>query len=249
MIDEEDLDFDEDEDPGDNPAFGGEPPSTPVRHQANAIRESGDYLRYRHRLLLRLISRIVRWIDFWEYEDKKGKTRRLSFLRFEALVKLSMAELFAEYTDKDLAKILGILPGWLKSSREHPQFEPIKEAVAEAARKLRDSKGVDSLAELLEGDVAIEVGATALFAKSGREKQGAQDALLDRRSAKKGRGGEAPSIHLHLPEGFQATRDRALEIQAEILKDRQRYLPAPEDDVIDASFVRVPDDDLPEGGP
>lgn len=245
MIEDKDLSYeDEDEEtPASAPDFGGQSRSTPIKHQANAIRETGDYLRYRHRLLLRLISRIVRWVDFWEYKDDRGETKRLSYLRFEAIVKVAMADLFAEYEDGKLVKILGVFPTWLDSIREHPQFEPVRDAVAEATRKLRDARGVDSLAELLEGDVAIEVGATALFAKSGREKQAAQDALLDRRSAKKGRGGEVASIHLHLPEGFQTTRERALRIEAEILKERRLSLPAPEDDIIDAAFVRVPDDE------
>lgn len=212
-------------------------------NQPNALREAQDWLRYTHRQLLKLLIKMVPWSDFWEYEYK-GKSQQLSYTKFEVLMDLAMGELFTDHDDDKLAKIFGVPEKWIPENREHPQYEPIKAAMRAAMERTKAKKGIDGWAELIEDAAAQEVAATALFAKSGREKQGAQDALLDRRSAKKGRGAETGAVHIYLPDGFERTRDRALQIEAQIRQGRQAFLPpAPEEDVIDASFVRVPDDE------
>lgn len=212
-------------------------------NQPRALQEAQDWLRYTHRQLLKLLVKKVRWSDFWEYEHR-GKSRQLAFSRFEVLMNIALGDLFTDHDDKKLAQIFGAHEKWLPENREHPQFEPIKAALRQAMADVQAKKGIDGWAELIEDAVGQEVAATALFAKSGREKGAAQDAILDRRSAKKGRGAETSGVHIYLPAGFEMTRDRALQIEAEIRQRQQTYLPpAPDEDVIDASFVRVPDDE------
>lgn len=212
-----------------------------AHHQPNPIQEAENWLRYTHRMIFRMIMQLVRWTDFWEYTHK-GKTKQLAYYRFEFLLQLAMADLLTEYDDKRKASVLLSTQEWVSKLRSHPQYEPIRDGVRKAMQRIKETHGIDGWAELVEDQASMTVAATALFSKSGREKQVAADALLDRRSAKKGRGGEGPEVHLHLPPGFEATRDRALQIHAELAA--RKALPSSiEDDFIDASFIRVPDEE------
>lgn len=211
-----------------------------AKRQPSPFSEIANWTRYTHRMLLRTMAKMVRWIDFWEYEDQKGRKKILSYPKFESLLALSMADLFTELDDEKKSSILRATRSQVKDNRLHPQYETIKEAVLGVMEKLRATKGIDGWASLLEDAASQEVGYTALFAKSGREKQRALDAILDRRSAKKGRGGEGSEIHLHLPPGFLENRERSRELEASIL-EKKKLLAS--DEVIDATAVRVPDDE------
>lgn len=212
-----------------------------ARDQPNAILEARAWLRYGHRMLLRLAVTLVPWLDFWEYKDSKGKDKHLSFAHFEGILSIALAELATDYDDEKLARSVNATKKWIHNMRQHPQYVAIRDATADALRRLRQTRGIDSWAELMEYAAGKETAATALYGK-GMAKQGAVDALIDRRSAKKGRGAEGAQVHIHLPPQFESTRDRALTIEAEILRREPRLLPSA-DDAIDASFVRVPDDE------
>lgn len=244
MIDEEILgDEEEDEEEIEAPE-GYELAEPPARKQPNALHEIQDWTNRTNRLLLRTLSRLVRYTDFWEYRDGRNHQRQLAHNRFTALLSLAMADLFTEYPEDRKAAVLQTTKTWIKDLRSHPQFEPIKETLTGVMRHLKETRGIDGWAELLEDAAAQEAASVGLFAKSIRDKQSGLDAILDRRSAKKGRGGEQATVQILLPPSFESSRERTLEIEAEILQRRQHLFPAGED-VIDASFIRVPED-VPE---
>ena len=153
-----------------------------AHHQPNPIQEAENWLRYTHRTIFKLIIHMVRWVDFWEY-TYKGEVRQLSYYRFEFLIQLAMADLLTEYEDKRKASVLLSTQEWVSKLRSHPQYESIRDGVRKAMQRLKETKGVDGWAELVEDQAAMTVAATALFSKSPRERQVAADALLDRPKA------------------------------------------------------------------
>lgn len=220
-----------------------------AKRQPAPFTEIQAWTRYTHRMLLRVMGKMIRWVDFWEYEDAKGRTKMLPYYQFETLLALSMSDLFTDLPDDKKSSMLQATKSQLEAQRKHPQYEVIRQAVVDLMRRLKETRGIDGWAELLEDAASQEVGGIALFSKSGREKQNALDTVLDRRSAKKGRGGEGQEIHLHLPESFVSTREEALRIEAEI-KEKRKLLAESTEDVIDAEAqevdatrVRVPDDE------
>lgn len=226
-----------------------EPPSKydhdPARKQPNPLHEVQAWSRYTHRILMRLVARMVPWTEFWEYQDEEGREKTLAYYRFEALLGLAMADCMTEYPDKKKSQILQATQAQIEKLRNHPQYEPVRTRVMETMRRLKKTRGIDGWAELLEDIASTETAAIGLFSSSTRDKQAAIDTFLDRRSAKKGRGGEAGQVHIHLPDSFVSTRDRALQIEAE-MRSRIGEAEGPkqiEGDVIDATYVRVPDDE------
>lgn len=238
MIDDEVLEEETEESEAPD-AFEIDEPA--ARKQPNALHEIQDWTNRTNRLLLRTLSRLVRYTDFWEYKDGRNRARQLAHYRFTALLSLAAADLFTEYDEKRKAAILQATVTGMKDLRAHPQYEPIRLALVEKMRELKETKGIDGWAGLLEDAAAQEATSIGLFAKSVRDKQTGLDTILDRRSAKKGRGGEQATVHIVLPPSFESSRERALEIESEILERRQKLLPEPAE-TIDASFIRVPEE-------
>ena len=239
MIEDDEVLEDETEESAAPEAFELDEPA--ARKQPNALHEIQDWTNRTNRLLLRTISRLVRYTDFWEYRDGRNRERQLAHYRFTALLSLAMADLFTEYDDKRKAAVLQATVTLMRDLRAHPQYEPIRQRLTDVMRELKETKGIDGWAGLLEDAAAQEATSIGLFAKSVRDKQTGLDTILDRRSAKKGRGGEQATVHIVLPPSFESSRERALEIEAEILERRQKLLPEPAE-TIDASFIRVPEE-------
>lgn len=176
------------------------------------------------------------------YEMFLDREPPLKIMVFEELRTAAMLETFFDFSDEEIARKLTVAEWRLQNLREHPHYGAVRDALAEQAKKLAGSLTMDALAEVAERAVASERLSTALDpGGDARERNRAQDAFLDRMSARKGReGGGSTSALIILPEGLLEGLREARELEVKFGGRQEK--------VIDGSVLRVPKQ-LTEGEP
>lgn len=187
---------------------------------------------------LSLVAKGVKYSDFMEH---------VAVNVFEELRSVSLVDSFFALDDAAVCAKLRMSKEQLQGYREHPQYEPVKEALRASAKQLGGASTVDGMAEAMERNVAHEVYGMAMLAGSDRERLKALDAFVDRRSAKKGREPEKGSA-LVIPERLLELMAKGLEMEKHLVGPAVRQigegpvidLAVEQDDEISADVLNVP---------
>lgn len=186
---------------------------------------------------LLLASRLLRYSDFWEYEEGE-ETKFLSIEQFSDLVSLAALELFhGNPTAEEVADLLSIDPPGVEAARRHPQYGPIRESFEERFRAVAGSRDMKSWGDVLESELSLEMAELALSPSTkGRQKTDAASAFLDRQSAKAGRGDGEGRV-LIVPKDLLELMERAQETWQ--LWEGQRPQKLLPEEVHDAEYEEV----------
>lgn len=187
---------------------------------------------------LLLASRLLRYSDFWEYEEG-GEGRRLSIEQFSDLVSLAALELFhGSPTPEEIADLLAIEPPEVEAARRHPQFQPIRDGLEDRFRAVAGSRNMKQWADILESELSLEMAELALSPSTkGRQKTDAASSFLDRQSAKAGRG-EGEGQVLIVPKDLLELMERA-QATWKLWEDQRPQKLLPEGEVVEAEFEEV----------
>lgn len=165
----------------------------------------------------------------------------LAVNRFKPLRLVALVDTLYDYADAEIVGKVDEIKGAddLARIRSNPHYPRMVEAINAAVERVAGATTMDKVAEMMEGRMALSVGATALNAKSARDKLKAGDEVIARRSPKKTRSSGMKNVtNLFIPpsvlESMQAHQQR----MAELGMGGGRILPMEDD--IDGSVINVP---------
>lgn len=211
----------------------------PAHKQDDPIDEFSGWVKHDLRRFMKMMARLVRFVDYWEYPWEDGSTHTLSVERFSQLVNLAILDLFTEAADDEKARHIGFRyrsyhdnPLVLQPLRLHPAYERILADVRTKLIALRDGTNLEVLAPFFENAAAIESAHTMFFGKKDRDKIEAAREFMDRVAPKKSRG-EGGGMVFIFPPQQEANLHRTLEIIGQF---NERH----GEQVISAKRVRVP---------
>jgi len=190
---------------------------------------------------LSLVSRGVKYSDFLDADPPLGVNV------FEELRTVALIDTFFQLDDAAILAKIDMQPDVLKGYRENPQYQPMVDALKGSAKRLGGADTVDGVAEAMEKEVVHEVYAMGMLEGNAREKLKALTEFVDRRSAKKGREGDAGSA-LMIPERMLELMALGLEKERHLLPPEPRKIgegsvidiAAEADDSISADRLNVP---------
>lgn len=208
--------------------------------QPDPVDEFSAWVKENLRRFMRLMAKLIRFVDYWEYPWEDGSTHTLSAERFTYLVNLAVLDLFTEASDFDKARHIGFRyreieenPQVLSALRIHPAYERLLADIKGKLVALRDGQNLEALAPFFENSAAWESAQNMFFAKKERDRIAAAAEFMDRVAPKKSRA-EGGGVVVIIPPHQEAIMQRTLHLLGErAVVDL--------DPLISAKRVRVPE--------